>query len=73
MGKNKLQDYKKIHMSILFFLYMLFIIFLFYLAYQFINNQHNYKPTYIIIPIVLVSASIIPLSQIISINKKNKK
>lgn len=73
MSAEKLKKQKKTHLSILFTLYAVFIIFLFYLAYQFINDQLNYEVAYIIIPILLVSASIIPLSQILSINKKLKK
>lgn len=72
MNPEKLKKQKKTHLSILFTLYAIFIIFLFYLAYQFINNQLEFEVAYIIFPVILVSVSVIPLSQILSINKKLK-
>jgi hypothetical protein len=69
----EIEKQKKVHMSILFILYGLMIVFLFYLAYQFINNQLQFKAEYIIIPSVLFSASSIPLVQIFRMNKKLKK
>lgn len=72
METNKLKKQKNAHLTILFSLFIIFIIFLFYIAYLFINNQLQFKESFVIFPLLLISASTIPISQIKQINKKLK-